>query len=351
MRALMLRVMHLAGWQAQALRTGTMLPGGMICVLIALAASHAAGLHGGPPMLYALLFGTALHYLSHEIRTAPGVQACGSTVLRLGVGLLGARITFGQIADLGWTTALLLTGAVATTLLCGLLLARRLGLSRSLGVLAGGATAICGASAALAIAAVLPRNEAVERDTLAVVVLATLLSTLAMLLYPLIASALALPPALAGLFIGGTIHDVAQVIVAGYALGPETGDAASIIKLLRVSLLPLAVLVISVAVRKAAPRAPVGIARPAALIPGFLLLFLILMVLNSMGWLSPTAQSALNEGSRSCLMVGVAALGMKTSFIHLARSGWQQAFLMVATTTWIGLFVLFAVMLLRDGWL
>ena len=114
-------------------------------------------------------------------------------------------------------------------------------------MLSGGAAAICGASAALAISAVLPRDKHHDRFTLMVVIAVTVLSTLAMVLYPLIARAMNLNPDLAGLFFGGTIHDVAQVVGAGYTLGPATGDIATIVKLFRVAMLAVVVLLVSMA--------------------------------------------------------------------------------------------------------
>ncbi|MDO8388105.1 MAG: putative sulfate exporter family transporter [Polaromonas sp.] len=338
----MLRYLRMPPWQSW----GLALPGAGLCVLIALAASFVAGLHGGPSMLYALLFGTALHYLHAEVRTAPGLRFCAGTVLRLGVGLLGARITLGQIAALGWPTVLITIIGAATTLLAGVAMARRLRLPATLGVLAGGATAICGASAAMAIAAVLPQSPERERETLSVVVLATLLSTVAMLAYPLLATLLQLPPALAGLFIGGSIHDVAQVVVAGYALGHEAGDAASVVKLLRVSLLALVVMGVALAFRQPGSAALPASSRPP-LIPGFVLLFLALATWHSLGWLPGPLQASLGQASQACLTVGVAALGMKTSFRELARSGRRTALLMGLTTSWIGLLMLAGALWLR----
>jgi uncharacterized integral membrane protein (TIGR00698 family) len=342
MRELMLRYMRMPPWQSW----GLALPGAGLCVLIALAASFVAGLHGGPSMLYALLFGTALHYLHAEVRTAPGLRFCAGTVLRLGVGLLGARITLGQIAALGWPTVLITIIGAATTLLAGVAMARRLRLPATLGVLAGGATAICGASAAMAIAAVLPQSPERERETLSVVVLATLLSTVAMLAYPLLAALLHLPPALAGLFIGGSIHDVAQVVVAGYALSNEAGDVASVVKLLRVSLLALVVMGVALAFRQPGSAALPAPGRPP-LIPGFVLLFLALATWHSLGWLPGPLQASLGQASQACLTVGVAALGMKTSFRELARSGRRTALLMGFTTSWIGLLMLAGALWLR----
>lgn len=332
---MMLRYMRMPAWQSW----GLALPGAGLCVLIAMAASFVAGLHGGPSMLYAMLFGTALHYLHAEVRTAPGIRFCAGTLLRLGVGLLGARITLSQIAALGWPTVFMTVVGAATTLLVGVAIARRLRLPVTLGVLAGGATAICGASAAMAIAAVLPQGAERERETLSVVVLATLLSTVAMLAYPLVATFLHLPPALAGLFIGGSIHDVAQVVVAGYALGSEAGDAASVVKLLRVSLLALVVMGVALAFRQPGSSALPAPSRPP-LVPGFVLLFLAMAAWHSLGWLPRPLQTGLGQASQACLTVGVAALGMKTSFLELTRSGRRTALLMGFTTGWIGIFML-----------
>lgn len=323
-----------------AQRLAVVLPGLTICMVIALAAGFAAARTGTPPMLWALILGTALHYLSQEVRAAPGVEVCAGTLLRLGVGLLGARITAAEIVALGPGSVLVLLGAVGTTLCVGIVAGRRLGLPLSAGVLAGGATAICGASAALAIAAVLPRGEKLQRDTLVVVVMAALLSTVAMLVYPLLARSLGLGPAAAGLFLGGSIHDVAQVVVAGYALGLETGNIAAVVKLSRVALLAAVVAGVALAFRRSAAGSMQG-HRPA-LLPGFVLLFMALAVLQSAGALPVSIAAAAGEVSQACLMMGVAALGMKTSFAMLARAGWRLPALMVLTTAWIAAFVLAA---------
>jgi uncharacterized integral membrane protein (TIGR00698 family) len=345
MRALMLRLSQVSYWHARSGHLVSLWPGVALCAVIALAAVFVSGMHGGPPMLYGLLMGAAFHYQSHDPRTAPGVDACMRVVLRLGIGLLGARITVGQIQSLGWATGLIVALAVVSTVLCGVLVARWLRLSWTMGLLAGGATAICGAAAALAIAAVLPKYEHRERNTLSTVVLATVLSTVAMLLYPLVASALALPPLWAGVFLGGTIHDVAQVVVAGYSLGQEAGDTASIVKLLRVSLLVVVVMVISVMVRRLPSRTTVAPPKRKfnLPVPGFLVLFVCLVGVYSAGWMSASLQLSLGESSRACLMVGVTALGMKTSLGGLARTGWRPTVLMLATSLWIALFVLVAI--------
>ncbi len=324
------------------------LPGGALSCVIAMAATLVSTLHGGPQFLYALFFGVAFHYLSHDAKTKIGVEFCARTVLRLGVGLLGARITANQIAGLGWSTAGIVIAAVVTTLLCGVVLGRRLGLDRAQSVLSGGAVAICGASAALAISAVLPRSKDSERFTLMVVVTVTVLSTLAMVIYPLIAKLLHLPPELAGLFLGGTIHDVAQVVGAGYMLNPETGDYATIVKLFRVSMLALVVVVVSGVFKRqraASESAPAGARQP--LVPWFLWVFVALVIINSLGGVPAIVQTGLNDISRACLVVAIAALGVKTSFMQLARAGWRPFMLLLVETVWMAGFVLAAI-LMRD---
>jgi uncharacterized integral membrane protein (TIGR00698 family) len=335
-------------WQ----RVVTLLPGVGLSSVIAIAATSVSTLHGGPQLLYALLFGVAFHYLSHEPRTKPGIEFCGRAVLRLGVGLLGARITAAQIAGLGWETALTVIAAIVTTLLCGLAIGKRLGMTRAQRVLSGGAVAICGASAALAISAVLPREKEGDRFTLMVVVTVTVMSTLAMILYPLIARLLHLPPELAGLFLGGTIHDVAQVVGAGYMLNHETGDIATIVKLFRVSMLTVVVIAVSAAFKKSREARALADATPGrtpakqAMVPWFLWLFVGMVALNSLGALSAPVQAGFNDVSRACLVTAIAALGMKTSFAQLARAGWRPLALIVIETVWIAGFVL-AVILIR----
>lgn len=265
-------------------------------------------------------------------------------MLRLGVGLLGARITAEQIAGLGWFTALTVLAAVVTTIACGLLLARRLGMSTAQGMLSGGAVAICGASAALAISAVLPRENDGDRFTLMVVISVTMLSTVAMVLYPLIARALGLSPEVAGLFIGGTIHDVAQVVGAGFTLGPETGDIATVVKLFRVAMLALVVMAVSLAFKAARERAiaesgSLAVAKQP-LVPWLLWLFVARVVINSAGALTAPVQQGLGWVSRACLVVAISALGMKTSFMQLARAGWRPIVLILVERLYMAALVL-----------
>ena len=314
-------------------------PGMLVAGTIALASTWLAQHYTAPVMLFALMFGMAFHFLHEEGRCVAGIEFSSRSILRLGVGLLGVRITLSQIASLGaWPVATVIVG-VATTILFGLLFARRLGLSPMFGVLSGGAVAVCGASAALAIASVLPRDETRERDTILTVVSVTALSTLAMILYPVFATSIGLDHKQAGVFIGGTIHDVAQVVGAGYTISNETGDIATYVKLLRVAmLLPVVFTISFLFARRGGEKEA---ARPT--LPLFLVGFAVLVLLNSFGVVPQVLIGLANDVSRWCLVAAIAALGMKTSFKALFAVGWRPVGLMVAETLWIAALVLFSV--------
>ncbi len=311
-------------------------PGLLVALTIGLASTWLSTRYGAPVMLFALLLGMAFHFLHEEGRCIAGIEFAARSLLRIGVALLGVRITFDQIAGLGLGPVLTVVAGVATTIFFGWVLARALGLKSTLGVLSGGSVAICGASAALAISSVLPRNPELERDTILTVVAVTTLSTIAMVLYPLFVGTLGLSHTDAGIFLGGTIHDVAQVVGAGYMVSPETGDVSTYIKLLRVAmLLPVVFLIAFIVTRSNGSGS--GSKVP---LPIFLFGFAALVVVNSAGYLPTFATDNLADISRWCLVTAIAALGMKTSFKELAVVGWRPVALVVAETGWIALLVL-----------
>ncbi len=145
-------------------------PGVLTAVTIALAASFLAERYEGPQLLFALLFGMAFNFAADGPRVKVGIDFASKKILRFGVALLGARIGLEQIAALGAAPAAIVVAAVVGTILCGWLLSRLLRRPAADGLLTGGAVAICGASAALAISAVLPQGKDHQRFTLLTVV-------------------------------------------------------------------------------------------------------------------------------------------------------------------------------------
>jgi uncharacterized integral membrane protein (TIGR00698 family) len=332
------RVAVKLSWRARLQRV---YPGFLAAAVIGLAAAWLSQHYTAPVMLFALLLGMAFHFLHEEGRCVAGIEFSSKAVLRLGVALLGARITATQILGLGVMPIVTVLVGVGSTIGFGFLMSRRLGQSRNFGVLSGGAVGICGASAALAIASVLPRGKDSERDTILTVVTVTALSTIAMITYPMLVTVLGLDHVRAGIFLGGTIHDVAQVVGAGYTISPQTGDIATYVKLLRVTLLLPVVFTIAFV---AARRAPGAAGEARAPIPWFLIGFAALVVINSFGLISKPVGEGANTLSRACLVTAIAALGMKTSFGDLVKVGWRPIALMVLETFWVGGVVLVAVL-------
>jgi uncharacterized integral membrane protein (TIGR00698 family) len=260
-------------------------------------------------------------------------------VLRLGVALLGARITFEQIGALGWSAGLLTVGAVAATIAFGMGIAPVFGQRCRFGVLTGGATAICGVSAAMAIASVLPRDEQSERELVFTVAGVTALSTLAMILYPAIVGWAGLDPRQAGIFLGGTIHDVAQVVGAGYSVSAEVGNAAVLTKMLRVAMLLPVVMALTLAVRHRMLTTAARSGDP--LLPPFLVGFVALVAIASLGLIPKPIGAALNEIARACLVVAIAAVGLKTSLLEMKKVGARAVALLAAEALFlVGLILL-----------
>ncbi|HEX5380178.1 MAG TPA: putative sulfate exporter family transporter [Phenylobacterium sp.] len=322
-------------------------PGVLVALTIALAATWLSQHYGAPVMLFGLLLGMAFHFLHEEGRCVAGIEFSSKAILRLGVALLGVRVTAEQIMSLGPTPILLVVVGVVSTIGLGLAVAPHLGRTKAFGVLSGGAVAICGASAALAIASVLPKAKDSERDTILTVVTVTAMSTVAMIIYPLIAVRLGLSDIQAGVFLGGTIHDVAQVVGAGYSISPETGDVATYVKLLRVAMLAPVVFAISVVAARSAGGAGGAGGGRIPTPPIFLLGFAALVAINSLGFLPKPVVAGVTSLSSWCLVTAIAALGMKTSFKDVAAVGWRPIAMMVGETLWIGGFVLTAVLLTR----
>ncbi|WP_433765417.1 YeiH family protein [Pseudomonas putida] len=318
-------------------RTRELAPGFIVSLIVAAAASFLSEHYGAPVMLFALLLGMALNFLADDGPCKAGVEFTARTVLRIGVALLGMRITLEQMAALGWKPIALVVILVVVTIGVSVIAAKALGFQRLFGMLTGGATAICGASAALALAAALPNHPQKERATLFTVIGVSALSTMAMIVYPMIANWLHLSPQLAGVFLGATIHDVAQVVGAGYSMSTETGDTATVVKLMRVAML-LPVIVTAAMITRMQGADPTGKRPP--LLPWFAVGFLVLACINSTGWVVPAVQGAVNDLSRWCLVISISALGMKTRLKELASVGIKPILLMVGETVFLVVLVL-----------
>lgn len=328
-------------------RTADLFPGFAVSVLIAVTAQFLSEHYGAPAMLLALLLGLALNFLAEDgTRTAPGIAVTARTVLRLGVALLGARISVDMLAHLGWPLILLVVGGVIATILFALFATRIVGRQWRFALLTGGSVAICGASAAMAIAAVLPKGNRSERDLVFTVLAVTVLSTVAMVVYPMLSGAFGFDDRTAGVFLGGTIHDVAQVVGAGFSISPEAGETATLVKLIRVSMLAPVVLAFSLIIRAQGLADTDGGKRPP-LLPGFVLGFLVLAALNSAGVIPVFVADAAGAVSRWCLLISIAAVGVKTSLQKMLEVGGGAIALLVIETVFLGTWILGGLHFLR----
>jgi uncharacterized integral membrane protein (TIGR00698 family) len=318
----------------------SIVPGLGLAIGVAIISALAAGQFNVPVMLLALVFGMVLHPVAADRRLDPGTVFASKTVLRFGIVAMGALVTVEEIAGLGLPVFAIIAAGLILTLLAGLLIGRMIGLPADRAILCSGAVAICGASAALAISAALPKRPGRERDTLAVVVGVTALSTLAMVAYPAITQALGKGELFAGLFFGAAIHDVAQVMGAGLTLSEDAGANAAVAKLTRVVMLAPTVLLIGFVARRHAGEEAQGDLAPP--VPLFVIGFALVVLANSLGFLPPVVVEGLSTASRWALIVAVAALGLRTSLGEMVRVGPAFGFLLVALSVLLGLFAWFA---------
>ena len=319
-------------------------PGISVAVLVAITAQFLAEHYATPAMLLALLLGIAVNFLGEEGVNVPGIAFSARSLLRLGVALLGVRISVELMADLGIELIALVVAGVVCTILFGLLVGKIFHHRWRFSLLTAGSVAICGASAAMAISAILPRDERSEERLIFTVLGVTVLSTIAMIAYPILVETIGLDERQGGVFLGGTIHDVAQVVGAGFSISETTGDTATLVKLIRVSMLAPVVLVSALVIRRIA-EVPSDGKRPP-LLPGFVVGFLVLAALNSFHLIPSVATAFLSNASRWLLLIAIAAVGMKTHLREVLGVGKLAIALIVTETLFIAVFILVGVKLI-----
>lgn len=297
-----------------------LLPGLSVALTIALAALFLAQHYLAPAVFFALLLGLAVNFLASVEQTRLGLDFAAKNILRIGIAISGARLTFQEIGEFGFTLVMAVITIVGVTFFSGIVLARVLRLPRELGILGGGAVAICGASAALAVSSVLPKSRTLEMHTVFVIVCVASMSTVAMIAYPILATSLGLSNVSAGVFFGASIHDVAQVLGAGYAVSNEAGEVATVTKLLRVALLFPIVAMIALWARGQIRGAKVS-TQAVPKLPFFLIAFLLVVGVNSAGFIPAQLGGAMTDMARFFLVLSVAALGVRTSFEALREVG------------------------------
>ena len=323
-------------------------PGIIVCLTIAFAATFLSNNYNAPVMIYALLVGMAFTFLATQPKCTAGIKFSSTTLLRIGIALLGLRITLDDIASLGIFPIIVVTTGVLATIIFGFLSARIMGLSKRIGIMTSGAVAICGASAALAIASVMPDDDETKSATIFTVISVTTMSTVAMVLYPIVAAALNLNAQQSGLFLGGTIHDVAQVVGAGYSVSGEVGELSTFIKLFRVAMLIPVVLFLATFVfrSKNIINSTSGSFSPNNIFPYFLVGFIFFVLAGSFGIIPSELKTLLSTLSTWLLVIAISALGVKTSLSEISSVGWKPLVLILISTLFIAIYIIAAIKLI-----
>jgi uncharacterized integral membrane protein (TIGR00698 family) len=254
----------------------------------------------------------------------PGIKLSMGPLLRLGIVLLGARLSFGDVLATGVGALLVIVACMAFALAAVMFLARLAGLPPRLAALLAVGTAVCGNSA---IAATAPVIEAEERDVSFAVATITLFGTLAVLLYPLIGHGLALGDAAFGHWAGVAVNDTSQVTATGFAYSVAAGEVATIVKLTRNTLMGPLIVVIGILYLRS------GLARSAdqvrsksrlqwlKLVPLFVVGFVALAALNSLGLIPSALLPAINEASKALILVALVGVGLNTDVSRLREVG------------------------------
>ncbi len=307
-------------------------PGLAICAIASAAAAWLAQNYGVPIILAGLLLGLALNFASGDARTHDGLDWVSRHGLRAGIVLLGLQVTLMQIAGMGAVPFLGLALVMAAALVAALLAARATGQSAAVGVLAGGSTAICGASAALALYGAIGRERIEQAQfTLTLVILAAA-SAIALVTYPPLARMLDFTDAQAGFLVGASVHDVAQAIGAGFAVSDAAGAQATVVKLTRVALLAPLVTLAALWIARVQPVAASDNAARVPLLPGFILAFLGLVAVNSLVTLPPVLAGYALAASKTLLLLAVTATAMRTRTDLLLELGWRAVMPVLAAT-------------------
>jgi uncharacterized integral membrane protein (TIGR00698 family) len=314
------------------------LPGVAACVAIAIVARLLASSVGlGVETTLALVLGIAVGLLPGvRERLRPGVKPVARSVLRVGVALLGARLTLGAIIDGGVAASIAVIAIVGLGLVLGGWAARTLIRPERLGWLIAVGMAVCGNSAILALS---PIVKADERETSYAVSTITLFGLISVLLLPVLGTALGLGDATFGMWAGLSVNDTAQVVATGYAFSPAAGDAATIVKLTRNLAIAPILIGATFLVASERPRSVGGAV--ASAVPWFVVGFVALAGLRSLGILDVTLPTGvalwqvLSDLAGWAILTALAAVGLSTDLRAIVRLGPRP--LLVGVVLWVAI--------------
>ena len=299
------------------------------------------------PALSPLVMGVVVGAVAANVttlpeRTAPGIAFGSRSLLRIGVVLLGFRLSLGDLAALGSDGLLVVAVVVTATFVGTQALARVMGVPGDLGLLVATGYSICGASAIAAVDGVI---QADEEETAYAVGLVTLCGTLSIAVLPALAEPLGLAGEAFGTWVGGSVHDVGQVVATAAQDSEEAVEAATVVKLTRVVLLAPMIAMIALRRRRRVTMSGVEVdgevVRPP-LVPLFVVGFLGAILLRSTGVIPDAGLDAIKVAEKVFLTVALVGLGAGVRFDRLRRLGGRPlllglaAWVLVAGTAYLG---------------
>ncbi|GGO80784.1 YeiH family protein [Wenjunlia tyrosinilytica] len=259
----------------------------------------------------------------------PGLSLAGKRLMRLGIVLLGLKLSAGDVLGLGWATVAMVLAVVAATFCGTWWLGRRIGLPGDQPLLIATGYSICGASAIGAVSAV---TDSEEEDVVTSVALVTLCGTLAIAVLPLLHHPLGLSDAQFGRWVGAGVHDVGQVVATAQTAGPDALGEAVLVKLMRVALLAPLVAGIAVTARRRTGTPSPGARRPP-LVPLFVVGFLVMVAARTTGLLPQTLLDSARTAQELLLAAALFGLGTAVHLPSLTRTGLRVAAL--GLTSWL----------------
>ena len=328
----------------------SLLPGLGTCALAAgISYGVNALLPGVSPLIVAIVLGVlAANLLRMPTAVTAGIDFSAKKLLRAGIVFLGLQLVLTDILDLG-APILLVVVCIVTGGLCGtVVLGRLLRVRPSLALLIGCGFSICGAAAVAGAAGVTDPDDEAEEDTITAVALVVIFGTLMIPLVPLTANLLGFDTEAAGMWAGGSIHEIAQVVAAGGIIGAGALTVAVIVKLARVLLLAPVVAVLSIRQRRLQRANPTPTSQTSSrklppIVPAFIIGVILMVLLRSFLPLPEfvlTTGSLLQTGLLSAAMFG---LGCGVKIRNLAQVGFKPfalaalSTLLVATIAWAGI--------------
>ncbi|APX32177.1 hypothetical protein BH708_04935 [Brachybacterium sp. P6-10-X1] len=318
-------------------------PGLLLCLAVAvLAQLIAPAIPGVSALIIAIIAGILIaNTTGLPAAVAAGTDFSAKKLLRAGIVLLGLQLVLGDILALGAPMLLVVVAIVGGGILGTVALGRLLGVAPRLSLLIACGFSICGAAAVAAAAGVTDPEDQHEQDTVTAVALVVLCGTAMIALIPAASALLGLAPGTAGLWAGGSIHEIAQVVAAGGVLGGGALAVAVVVKLARILMLAPVMAVLSTRERR---RGGADGARPP-LVPLFVLGFLAMVLLRSF---LPLPDAVVEAGAvlqTTLLGAAMFALGTGVEVRALLRVGARPFALAAASTVLVASTALAGVML------